>query len=144
MCTINRRSYFVKSWNWRFLLTSVRNCYSVVSKETLVYTKSCALISLQLIVFHVFCWNLTRQNFANFDFVLTRFNKRQTVPLVMLLFETLWTKTCPFLHSSFTKRCTFIKILIKIYIKIRWLLHVSVYDHHQGAYNWAWLKLYWY
>jgi len=23
--------------------------------------------------------------------------------------------------------------LIKIYIKIRWLLHVSVYDHHQGA-----------
>ena len=47
-------------------------------------------------------------------------------------------------HSSFTNRCTFIRILIKIYIKIRWLLHVSVYDHHQGACNWAWLKLYWY
>ena len=47
-------------------------------------------------------------------------------------------------HSSFTNRCTFIKTLITIYIKIRWLLHVSVYDHHQGAYNWAWLKLYWY
>ena len=21
-----------------------------------------------------------------------------------------------------------------------WLLHVSVYDHHQGACNWAWLN----
>ena len=48
------------------------------------------------------------------------------------------------LLSSFTNKCTFIKILIKIYIKIRWLLHVSVYDHHQGAWYWAWLKLYWY
>jgi len=38
-------------------------------------------------------------------------------------------------HSSFTNRCTYIKTLIKIYIKIRWLLHVSVYDHHQGACN---------
>ena len=47
-------------------------------------------------------------------------------------------------HSSFTNRCTFVKTLIKIYIKFRWLLHVSVYDHHQGACNWAWLKLYWY
>jgi len=28
-----------------------------------------------------------------------------------------------------------IKIYIKTYIKI--LLHVSVYDHHQGAYIWA-------
>jgi len=26
-----------------------------------------------------------------------------------------------------------IKTLIKIYIKVKWLLHVSVYDHHQGA-----------
>ena len=48
------------------------------------------------------------------------------------------------LHGSFTNRCTFIKTLITIYFKIRWLLHVSVYDHHQGACNWAWLKLYWY
>ena len=47
-------------------------------------------------------------------------------------------------HSSFTNRCTFIKTLITIYIKIRWFLHVSVYDHHQGACDWAWLKLYWY
>jgi len=47
-------------------------------------------------------------------------------------------------HSSFTNRCTFIKTLITIYIKIRWLLRVSVYDHHQGACNWAWLSLYWY
>jgi len=31
------------------------------------------------------------------------------------------------------------KTLIKIYIKIRWLLHVSVYDHLQGACSWAWL-----
>ena len=31
--------------------------------------------------------------------------------------------------------CTFIKTLITIYIKIRWLLHVSAYDHHQGACN---------
>ena len=37
-----------------------------------------------------------------------------------------------------------LKLLITIYIKIRWLLHVSVYDHHQGACNWALLKLYWY
>ena len=47
-------------------------------------------------------------------------------------------------HSSFTNRCACIETLIKIYIKVMWLLHVSVYDHHQGAYNWAWLKLYWY
>jgi len=47
-------------------------------------------------------------------------------------------------HSSFTNRCTFIKTLIKIYIKIRWLLHVPVYDYHQGAFNCAWLKLYWF
>ena len=46
--------------------------------------------------------------------------------------------------SSFANRCTFIKTLITIYIKIRWLLHVSFYDHHQGACNWVWLKLYWY
>jgi len=38
-------------------------------------------------------------------------------------------------YSSFTNRCTFIKTLITLYIKIRWLLHVSVYDHHQGACN---------
>jgi len=37
-----------------------------------------------------------------------------------------------------------IKTLITIYIKIWWFqLHVSAYDHHQGACNWAWLKLYW-
>ena len=47
-------------------------------------------------------------------------------------------------HSSFTNRCTFVKTFITIYLKIRWLLHVSVYDHHQGACSWAWLKLYWY
>ena len=52
--------------------------------------------------------------------------------------KKIWT------HSSFTKWCAFIRTLIKIYIKIRWLLHVSVYDHHQGACNWAWLKLCWY
>ena len=60
-----------------------------------------------------------------------------------------WGKYCKYLEhsvsrSSFTNRCTFIKTLITIYIKIRWLLHVSVYDHHQGACKWAWLKLYWY
>ena len=38
-------------------------------------------------------------------------------------------------HSSYTNRCTFIKTLIKIYIKVRWLLHVSVYDQHKGACN---------
>ena len=38
-------------------------------------------------------------------------------------------------HTSFTNRCTFIKTLITIYIKIRWLLHISVYDHQQGACN---------
>ena len=38
-------------------------------------------------------------------------------------------------YSSFINRCTYIRTLIKIYIKIRWLLHVSVYDHHQGACN---------
>jgi len=31
-------------------------------------------------------------------------------------------------QSSFTNRHTFIKTLITNYIKIRWLLHVSVYD----------------
>ena len=36
------------------------------------------------------------------------------------------------------------KNLITFYIKIRWLLHISVYYHHQGACNWVWLKLYWY
>ena len=45
-------------------------------------------------------------------------------------------------HSSFTNRCTFIKTLITIYIEIRWLQQVSVYDHHQGVCNSAWLKLY--
>ena len=45
-------------------------------------------------------------------------------------------------YSSFTNKCTFIEILIKIYIKVTWLLHVSVYDHHQGACNCALLKLY--
>ena len=34
------------------------------------------------------------------------------------------------LHSSFTNRSTFIKTLITIYIKIKWFLHVSVYDHY--------------
>ena len=36
-------------------------------------------------------------------------------------------------HSSFTNSCTFIRTLITICIKIRWLLHVSVYDHHQAC-----------
>ena len=57
----------------------------------------------------------------------------------LLLHRTFW-----YSYSSFTNRCTFIKILITIYIKIRWLLHFSVYDHHQGSCNWAWLMLYWY
>jgi len=43
--------------------------------------------------------------------------------------------TCAHVHSSFTNRCTFIKSLITIYIKIGWLQHVSVYDHHQGTCN---------
>ena len=38
-------------------------------------------------------------------------------------------------HSSLTNRCTFIKTLITVYIKIRWLPHVSFYDHHQEACN---------
>jgi len=32
-----------------------------------------------------------------------------------------------------------LKTLITIYNKIRWLIHFSVYDHHQGACNWVWL-----
>ena len=39
------------------------------------------------------------------------------------------------LYSSFTNKYTFIKTLIRIYIEVMWLLHVSVYDHHQGACN---------
>jgi len=58
---------------------------------------------------------------------------------LLSLYRAFW-----YSHSSFTDRCTIIKTSIKIYIKIRWLLQVSVYDHHQGACNWAWLKLYWY
>ena len=27
--------------------------------------------------------------------------------------------------------CVLCAVLIKIYIKVRWLLHVSVYDHHR-------------
>ena len=50
----------------------------------------------------------------------------------LLLHRAFW-----YSHSSFTNRCTFIKTLIEIYIKIRWLLHVSVYNHHQGACNWT-------
>jgi len=46
-----------------------------------------------------------------------------------------------YVHSSFTNRCTFIKTLIKICIEVMWLIHVSVYDHYQGACNSAWLKL---
>ena len=61
------------------------------------------------------------------------------ISIVLSLHRAFW-----YSHSSFTNRCTFIKTLITIYIKIRWLLHVSVYDHHQGAWNWARLKLYWY
>jgi hypothetical protein len=41
----------------------------------------------------------------------------------------------------FTNRCTYLLVLesTKIYIKIhiKMLLHVSVYDHHQGACVWA-------
>jgi len=38
------------------------------------------------------------------------------------------------LHTQFIHQQMHIfKTLITIYIKIRWLLHVSVYDHHQGA-----------
>jgi len=54
---------------------------------------------------------------------------------------TATTKYTP-IHSSFTNRRTIIKTMITIYIKIRWFLHVSVYDHYQGACSWAWLKLY--
>ena len=64
--------------------------------------------------------------------------------LMTLNFLSSSHRTFWYSHSSFTNRCTFIKTLITIYIKVRWLLHVSVYDHHQGACNWAWLKLYWY
>ena len=51
------------------------------------------------------------------------------------LYMSLWDSDNGMSHSSFTNRCTFIKTLITIYVKIRWLLHVSVYDHHQGARN---------
>ena len=50
--------------------------------------------------------------------------------LFLSLHRAFW-----YLHSSFTNRCTFIRSLIIIYIKIRWLLRVSVYDHHQEACN---------
>jgi len=66
-------------------------------------------------------------------------HKLNTDYLFLSLHRAFW-----YSHSSFTNRCTFIKTLIAFYIKIRWLLHVSVYDHLQGACNWAWLKLYWY
>jgi hypothetical protein len=57
-------------------------------------------------------------------------NKR----ILRLYFEECKTTTnVIYSHSSFTNRCTFIKTFITIYIKIRWLLHVSVYDHHQGS-----------
>jgi len=46
--------------------------------------------------------------------------------IVMTKSEIIYLNTCNYPHSSFTNRCTFIKILITIYIKIRWLLHVSV------------------
>ena len=38
-------------------------------------------------------------------------------------------------YSSFANRYTFIRTLVKICIKIRWLLHGLVYYHHQGACN---------
>ena len=42
---------------------------------------------------------------------------------------------------TIANRCTFLLVLesTKIYMKIytKMLLHVSVYDHHQGACTWA-------
>ena len=51
------------------------------------------------------------------------------------------------LYKCFTtaNRCTYLLVLesTKIYIKIytKMLLHISVYDHHQGACTWALWKL---
>jgi len=83
-------------------------------------------------------------------FVTTLFNFRlrssfiRTLVIIYFLFYVLSLhRALWYSHSLFTNRCTFIKTLITIYIKIRWFLHVSVYDHLQEACNWAWLKLYW-
>ena len=84
---------------------------------------------------------LTRQNQSIY---ITRFNLIWNVIFVPLLGTIACVKLTVFLYSSFTNRCIFIKTLITIYIKIRRILHVSVYDRHQGACNWAWLRLYWY
>ena len=41
----------------------------------------------------------------------------------------------PYQTVHFPTDVYLLKTLIKIYIEIRWLLNVSVYDHHQGACN---------
>jgi len=41
------------------------------------------------------------------------------------------------------KRLSYIQDARCLKVNVRWLLHVSVYDHHQGACNWASLKLCW-
>jgi len=58
--------------------------------------------------------------------------------------EDLKTLNMTIVHNSFSNKCTFINTFITIYFKIRWLLHVSVYDHQQGTCNLAWLNLYCY
>jgi hypothetical protein len=43
-------------------------------------------------------------------------------------------------NALFTKLEKALKFTLKFTLSL--LLHVSVYDHHQGAYVGAWLKLY--
>jgi len=87
-------------------------------------------------------WATLQENSVKVDIVLARFEqvtsttRLEALPLVLILTLILALRN-KFVntHSSFTKRCTFIKTLIIIYIKIRRLICVSVYDHHHYNIN---------
>jgi len=68
--------------------------------------------------------------------------KELTVISTKYIMRPFLTNKMRYSHSSFINRCTFIRTLIKFYIKIRWLLHVLVCDHHLGACISAWPNLY--
>ena len=76
------------------------------------------------------CWTSTLWNF----FLIGRIRMR-----LFFIFAPCILIFTQFIHQQMH----IYKTLIRIYVKVRWLLHVSVCDHHQGACSWAWLKLYW-
>jgi hypothetical protein len=86
-------------------------------------------------------WQNLFLEWETFQTEVVQKNKRISIILFIVL-------PCILIHHqslSFTNRCTIyyscktLKFTLKLKLKL--LLHVSVYDHHQGVYTSAWLKL---